>query len=268
MMTLVDAPIIRSRLRLRAVAAACGVVLACIAAQRPAAAQATTELAVTVVEQGTDRRVPGAQVELLAAARGGVADSAGVARVHAVAAGPVYVEVRKLGYAPVRFGLTLAAGDTVAVEVELRPAPVELAGIVATAEYRQRLTDAGFYARRRRGIGGFTSREDFGTRGYARFSDVVRRMPGVLLSITNDGRALVAPKHSVYSALGRACNTAVYVDGQLLRYNPETDNLDQLIPYADVEAVESYSPAEVPGRFNSPDAAACGALVVWTRNRS
>ncbi|HYH81530.1 MAG TPA: carboxypeptidase regulatory-like domain-containing protein [Longimicrobium sp.] len=251
-----------------AAACAAAAALACIVGSTPAAAQAgTTELVVTVVEQGAQKPVAGAQVELLAAGRSGVADSAGVARLHAVAAGPVYLEVRKLGYASVRFALTLAANDTVAVEVELRQAPVQLAGIVATAEYRRRLTESGFYARRRRGIGGFLSREEFGTRGYGRFSDVVRRMPSVLLSITRDGRAVVSPKHSVFAAIGRKCNTAVYLDGRLLRYNPETDNLDQLIPYSDIEAVETYSAAETPGQYITIDTAGCGALLVWTRNR-
>ncbi|HET7229163.1 MAG TPA: carboxypeptidase regulatory-like domain-containing protein [Longimicrobium sp.] len=224
-------------------------------------------LHVTVMEESTGLRVAGAQVELLTTHVRGVADSAGVVRLAGVPAGPVYVEVRKLGYAPVRFGVTVPERREQRVEVELHPQAVELAGVVATAEYRQRLSSAGFYQRRRRGVGGFSAREEFQQRGYGRFSDIIRRMPGVRLVFSRDGRALVLPARDVFMGLGHECGVAVYVDGQRLHYSNEVDNLDQLIPYSDIEAVETYAPAEIPPGYQG-GAGSCGVIVVWTRARS
>lgn len=224
-------------------------------------------LRITVREESTGVRVAGAQVELLTTPFRGTADSAGVARLTGVPAGPAYMEVRKLGYATVRVGIIVPEHREQRVEVEMRPQAVELAGVVATAEYRQRLGSAGFYQRRRRGVGGFSSRVEFHNRGYARFSDIIRRMPGVRLVFSDDGRALVIPARDVFTGVPHECPVAVYVDGRQLRYSNEIDNLDQLIPYSEIEAVETYTSAESPPGYQG-GAGSCGTILVWTRARS
>jgi hypothetical protein len=99
----------------------------------PALVQAQTEsiLRGTVVDASTRRPVAGARIALQPGARGAVTDSAGRYLIRELRPGRYRVEVRALGYAPTaRDSIEVPGGQTIVLDVFLRPQAVLLQGIV------------------------------------------------------------------------------------------------------------------------------------------
>lgn len=112
-----------------------------MSAALPATAQETAVLTGTVVdaEQGTP--LPGANVAVRTEAQAAVAGAStgadGAFRIGDLEAGAYVVEVRFVGYDARTLPLTLAAGETRTLDVELSPATQSLETIVVSASRRQ-----------------------------------------------------------------------------------------------------------------------------------
>jgi hypothetical protein len=88
------------------------------------------------------------------------------------------IRVRRLGYAPVYFSATLAAGDARRIDVELERLPAQLSEAVVRGQsgygrFQDRRMQA-FEWRRRSGWGRFLTRDDLARYGSAPISEVVR----------------------------------------------------------------------------------------------
>lgn len=127
--------------------------------------------------------VPGAQVMVGGGDRGGLADQTGAFQLAGLSAGTHTVEVRHIGYAPRTFTLEVDAGEFVEMAVALEVAPVRIANLTA----RGRRDATGFEARSRRATGHFITREDIDEQRPARFTDLLRSVPGVRLISTGGG---------------------------------------------------------------------------------
>jgi len=97
----------------------------------PLAAQATGAIGGRVVDASTGVPVRGAIVTVGDGRRGNVSDSSGAYRVREVRSGTYSVQVRAIGYAPVRRdGLMVQGGSTTVADFRLQPSAVELPAIV------------------------------------------------------------------------------------------------------------------------------------------
>ncbi len=247
--------------RLGALAAA----LACIPAAAAAQGDAATTLEITIRAHEGGQPLPGANVELLGLARAVNADSAGVARFRNLPAGPLIVQIRKFGYGVERITLNVGPRDTIAIEADLQTEAVRLAEIRATARASSSLRGTGFYDRQRTGIGSYATRSEWEGRGRLQLSDVVRRMRGIRVVRTGDGRTLFIPSRPLAS-LGSSCaSTMVYVDGVPMTVDPRYDDMNALVSLSEVEAVEAYAgPSEIPAQYNATGAA-CAVILIWRR---
>lgn len=139
----------------------------------------------------------------------------------------------------------------------------EMAPVVVEAE-RQPFAPgplAGFYERRQMGRGSFVTREDIELQGSARFTDVLRLVPGVDIVPLRNGYT-VRMKNAV--RVTGSCPPVLWVDN--VRWGAidlESGPDRELFP-SDLEGIEIYTPAQVPPEFSSTEAL-CGVVVVWTK---
>jgi hypothetical protein len=249
------------------VRAAC--VLAGLAILAPAAARAQTVRG-RVVAAVTETAIPGATVHLLDRDNRRVAMAiAGLtgAFVLAVPGAAEYtVSVEHIGYATVSLGPVQLAADQVsdlvlrlAVEViPLNPINVEIDASV------RKLERAGFYDRRRLGLGNFFDRKDIEARPARSASDVLRRVAGIRL--VTQGYFTDVQSRGVGSF--GSCRPAMYIDGTLVsgpRRSVTSLNLEDL-QAQDLEAIEVYAGGStVPPQYTAGGNSMCGVILFWTR---
>lgn len=166
-----------------------------------------------------------------------------------------HLEVRRIGYAPLRYRIDVTPGVTTEVDIGLVPTPVEMEPIVATVARLRRLEIKGFYERKYwgelLGNGYFFSPEyiERWRPSNARFL-VVSNVPGITWSGKN--RRMSAG----FSNL--TCQMSIIVDGFEWSRWPN-------IPWTQLAGVEVYKgPATLPAEFGG-SAARCGAVVIWTK---
>jgi len=228
----------------------------------PAVAGAQTQYAslVGVVRDSAGHPIPGVEVRLngTSAAYARTNDSGGF-RLPDLAAGPVKVTARRLGFAPTTMDVKLRPGRVDSLVLSLTATVVSIDGVLVEDEYdaRSHRLLAGFWDRRSRGFGNFVTRDEIEKRDPHDFVDIVRMVPSVQVLTKNGRKVLRLGRGST-----RDCPPQYWVDGLRI----ESASPDEFVPQ-DVEAVEVYSgPATIPpqfiARFNSYT---CGAIVIWTR---
>lgn len=226
-----------------------------------------------VLEAGTDRPIPFAEVTILGDT-GGVAvetlsDGTGEFTARLTRAGRYQVYAVRLGYYSAVSGFTyLARGEGISVAVRLQPKPLETDSLTVEVSSRMPpLERVGFYDRMRAGIGSFYSRLDIRSmRGMRNIATVIREAPGVRLSTDQFGKDRV----TLRTALGGSCLPALILDG--VGISPPWEDIVEL---EDLDGVEVYArPTQVPARFyglvpfrnaRSSSSAQCGLVVAWTR---
>lgn len=243
--------------------------LACVIASIPVAAAAqrdsTSILRVTVHAEEGGAPLPGTHVELIGAFIAANADSAGVARLNGVRPGPTIVSIHKIGYGDERFTLNVPPGDTLSVEVDLQSQAVRLAEVRATATHSRVLAESGFLERQRHGIGSYATRAQWEGRGRLNFTDIMRQMRGIRVARTGDGRSLLVSGRGNIS-LGSMCSgVLLFVDGVQVNVDGRYDDVNDLVPASELEAVEAYAgPSEIPAQYNQTGSA-CGVVLAWRR---
>lgn len=118
----------RSRVRL----AACTLLAAAIALPVGAQQAAVGTIEGTVREANTNRVVEGAQVGVVGAAIGAVANRNGFYRITNVPARAVELTVRMVGYAPLRKTVTVTAGQVAVADFSLQQTALQLQAVVTT----------------------------------------------------------------------------------------------------------------------------------------
>ena len=121
-----------------------GVVAALALMLTPALASAQQgEITGRVTDATTGRPVAAAQIQVVGSNQGAVANSDGVYRIRGVTPGPVTVRVLMIGYTERTETVTVAAGQTATLDVELQPTPVVISPLVVTATGEQRRIEVG-----------------------------------------------------------------------------------------------------------------------------
>lgn len=169
----------------------------------------------------------------------------------AVQPGMYTIEISRIGYETLRDSLEIEANTELRMLVKMSVLAVELEPITVTAWVRTGQM-AGFYERRRTGLGTYITREDIEARNPLYVSDLLRTTPGVrVVPLASRGGGDVR--------LRGGCRPEVFVDGVLTAGGLA---IDDFLGVQDVEAIEVYRGPETPAQFK---AGSCGAVVVWTR---
>jgi hypothetical protein len=215
-----------------------------------------------VLDASTRAPIAGTVVQLQATedsrVRRVTADSSGSFSLSIPAAGLFTLTATRLGYVQHR-GDTIRIGDseTVGVEIRLDRTALPLQPVRVT-ERISALPD-GFEKRRVAGFGRFITRSDIENRRAANTSDLLRGLPGVVLTTARRGRG----SGSVLFMRGPAglCQPAVWIDG--LHVATSDMSIDQLLSPAVLEAAEVYnSTSNAPSQFRTGN---CGVVLFWTK---
>lgn len=203
--------------------------------------------------------ISGAIVELLSLGQMR-SDDGGAFRFIGVPAGSVILHVAKIGFQPVMKVVALAGGDSVDLDVTLRPAIYQLATVVVhrDSSYAMRSDPTGFDRRRRNGMGHYIAVDEIVQKHFTETSHLLRAMPGV--SVRSDG--VVSIDRGQLTLVGSTCGgVSVQVDGVRM---PDGFSVN-VIPIAAVRGVEVYSgPATTPEELVT-SRTVCGTVVIWTR---
>jgi hypothetical protein len=178
--------------------------------------------------------------------------------VLAVPSGPVDLSFRRLSFEPVSLMLMLPADDTTEVEVKLTVVAQRLSAVIVHAPPGKLRVLTEFENRRKAGIGHFVTRTQIEQRHPVLLSDMLRMMPGMILTSAETGRTTLR-----FSRTARNnCPPMFYVDGiQVTGFS-----IDDMPP-GDVEGVELYAgTAGLPPEFNKMRSTSnCGSVLIWTR---
>ncbi len=184
--------------------------------------------------------------------------------------------VRRIGYLPAQREFRMEVGqNAVNFDIALEPGPLRLEDIDVETDLVSLSTGrmTGFYRRRTAGLGRFFTRDQIRSMGAQRITDVVRRLPGVVIfseDNTNVDPFNPGPDITVHipvriqfhrlGAAGAACSPLLFVNDLLI----DSPDFDFMLPTRQIAGMEVYtSAAQVPVEYNKRGSA-CGVIVVWS----
>ena len=187
----------------------------------------------------------------------------------AVGAGDQVLEVRLLGYVAFVQLVNVVAGQTLELHVTLVAAPIPLKSIEVKGSAALRPVLEGFEHRRARGNGHFFNQAEIARIQPHVFTDVLRRVPGVILQPaagsfgSND---MVRMNRTTGVTGSRNCPVLFYINGMPMQIIGDM-SIDQYVAPQDVVAMEVYSgSSQTPPEFQSSLLnSRCGVIVIWTR---
>ncbi|MBV9879012.1 MAG: carboxypeptidase regulatory-like domain-containing protein [Gemmatirosa sp.] len=171
-----------------------------------------------------------------------------------IPAGTRQIEVFGIGMSPNAAAVTVVAGDTAAVTVQMRRIrSLDVVRVTATRRVRRMVEE--MEARRRTGLGRFMDSTQVGAHGT--LAAVFREFPS--LQVDGGSRFII----TLPSIMSR-CIATLWIDGYTTDSMDDYDQLQTLRP-EEVAAVEVYPRNfNLPTRFTTKNTT-CGAVVVWTK---
>ncbi len=187
----------------------------------------------------------------------------------AVRAGDQVLEVRLLGYAAFAQSVNVIAGQTLDVHVTLVAAPIPIKAIEVKGTAALRPVLEAFEHRRARGNGHFFNQAEIARMQPRVFTDVLRRIPGVMLQPASGSfgsNDMVRMNRTIGVNGSRNCPVLFYINGMPLQVTGDM-SIDQYIAPEDVVAIEVYSgSSQIPPEFQSGLLnARCGVILIWTK---
>lgn len=240
----------------------------------PARAQERTTLTLSgSVKDPVGRPIAQAEVVVVGTDRVARTTDAGTFRLDSVPPGRRWVAVRRLGFEPARYALTLERAQDRSLAVELSPLPQSLPPMVVEARSGFSGRYADFYRRQRSQWGYFITHDDLARERPARLGWMVQRYLPFTDPQSMDEPPFLGPYGfgawpAASRGLGRAsynrlCPPAVSVNGA-----PPSAGwaVNDFYP-GDVEAVEVYRGdySRVPIEYSSYPGTGCGLVVVWLK---
>ena len=243
-----------------------------------ASLQRTDATADTVrhADSATVRRVPGgaelrgsvrgpdgkpmarAQVSVAGTGRSAVTSEAGTFAILELPSGSFGLDVRAVGFSPVRVTVDLLRRRPATVTVTMTERAQALSSVVVRGQRsRNSRFLQEFAERKRRAAGGtFYGPAELERRNALYVSDILRTTAGMRVSPGRGFGNLVR---------GRAgCVPAVYLDGMPLHEG--ANELDLIVRPNDLMAMEVYQAlGNLPAQFTGLQANGCGAIALWTK---
>jgi carboxypeptidase family protein len=225
-------------------------------------AAASGELAGTIT-RADGSAVEGALVGLIGTGRSATTEATGAFRLTAIPTGTQTIEIRAIGYAPVRRSLEVRTG-TVRLDVELDRARVALAPVrVIGKADRTRLDATGFERRRQGKLGRYLDAEEISKHVAYDFTDVLLGTPGIQVIWAFDQPVIVM--RGGFESFGNTtgvCRPAFYIDR--MRIPDDQLHPESLIRPNDVAGIEVYvGLASIPPEFRGGKN--CGAILIWSK---
>ncbi len=167
------------------------------------------------------------------------------------------LEVRVIGYVPMRRVVHLAESRPATADVTLDKAAQILPTVTVRGELVYSRGLAEFERRRRSGFGRFVTSAEIDKRPGARLSELLQMQPGVTVTYQGSRRVVLMRANS-----GRGfCTPTLYVDGR----RDMSGDFD-LYRADELGGIEVYSrQTMVPAEFM--EMGGCGVVAVWTRQR-
>lgn len=222
--------------------------------QRPAGAATL----VGRVLDTADRPVRGARVMLHVGGAAAETDASGGFRLTGIPAGSQAIDIRAIGFTPIRRTVDLASSGLTEVMLQLDRRARELPTVRVLGNAR--LERTGFFDRVREGHGKYLNEEQLNRMGGAMAIDVLWRAPGLIPRyFRSQGRSV---RGVVMRRSGPGvCVPNLFIDG--FTYPGAWDQVLNFLHKTEVVAVEVYtSTISMPAQF---DRGGCGSVVVWTR---
>lgn len=215
-----------------------------------------------VVDRETGEGVAGVEMSVTGWDAATRTDEEGRFELDRVPPGNLRLDIGHLSYGRQHTCVEVPPGRFVQALIVLDPEPVELEPLeVLIEEVRPRwLERVGFYRRMRASDGVFITREEILEEDPSRLTELFRGTIGV--EVRNDD---LVPRHGPTTMLTvpNECRVQYFVSGRRM---PLPLGLNTFQP-GDVEAIEAYFGASrLPPQFNL-GRAACGAVVIWLRQR-
>ena len=262
-------------------------IVLCLSAP-PLGAQARAVLRGSVLVDGSDKPIAGAEVSLPRLLLGARTDTSGAFRLGDIPAGRHQLTVRRVGFIPMTTEMTFAAGDSVEADLLLSAVAAfegqPLPGVTVTAAPTLRGRLAEFEERRALGAGGrFLTQAQLELMAGRRMSEALATI-NVPVVIGRTNAAWVASSRGTQSFLRtirpsradiaqgartQVCYAAVAVDGVLV-YRGSEDGSEPLfdinsLSTLNVAGVEFYAGgATMPAKYNGTRMT-CGLILIWTR---
>lgn len=197
------------------------------------------------------------------------ADSSGLFSLEGIAAGTRTIDIRSVGSLPTLQSLEFATGAVLDTSFVLAPLPQILPTLKTSERYRASFEQAGFYDRRRMGLGAFVTESDIRRHGAVDLTNALIGVRGIRV----DGGVVRGMPYM--RGFGKStCIPVFFVDG--LRFlvdgpwpgpgvvYPYSDLLG-VIPGSQIKGIEVYASAgSIPPQYHVP-AEGCGSIVIWTR---
>lgn len=185
-------------------------------------------------------------------------DSAGVFRISDAAAGTQTVEVRAIGFDPVRRLVELRPGEPLVENFTLAKSRVTLDTVRVVAGRKLPPDVEAIERRWRRGLGTILDGAMVRERSSTYLTSALWSIPGVRLGMRNGFGNTVYVRGNG----GSECIPPIYLDG--FRFIANGLSIDELVAPEDVAALEVYPRAmQRPAEYTDLDD--CGVLVVWTK---
>jgi len=201
-----------------------------------------------------------ARISVVGTSLAAVAEANGSFAVADVPRGAQTLDVRMLGYEPLRLPVDVRAGETLFVRARLSALDaVDLPSVEVVAVFRGPLR--GFEERRTHGPGTFLTEDQILRMQPRQVTDVLRRVPGIQIRpVAGFYGENLAVMHR-----GGRCPVLFYVNGSPL---PIADvPINNYVAAHELVGIEIYSPSELPAQFNSSaQNAKCGLIGLWTRS--
>lgn len=259
----------RRTLRLPSLAPVLALALTATLTSRPALAQDHASAAVRGwVRDASGAAIRDAEVLIMGTSRATRSDRSGAFRIDSVAAGRYSIGVRRLGYEPLVFTLTLRADDSREFDVQLDALPQGLPAVqvVARSEFPARYRD--FERRRKSEWGWFYTRDDIERQGPFALSQLVARN-WIGISPMDLERGYVPAfssfdRRTPYTRARRGCIPSISVNGAAPMPGWSLGDFSA----DEIEAMEVYRPGatRVPMELSSAGlGGGCGVVVLWTR---
>lgn len=186
-------------------------------------------------------------------------NDSGIFRLPEISKGLTLFGVRRLGYSPLTFSVTMPPDTTISVAIRLHQTVARLTEVTVEEKRRSSsLARSGFYERQNNAVGTFFTFADIAYRAPTRFEQILEGVLGVEV-LTQNGHLIPVGR----SPGGGRCRLSIFLDGHVFRLS---GNEELPVPPNEIAAVEVYQrSAIVPVQFQDFSNPSCGSIVVWTR---
>jgi hypothetical protein len=202
----------------------------------------------------------GAMIQLEGTAAAALTARDGRFTLNGLPAGTQIVRARKVGYSPTEQVVEVGPDGSppTIVMADLVPS---MPTVVTRSDRTTDLTSTGFARRKAQGVGFFLEGEQI-DRGPPTLGEALRMVPG--LRIGYDAQNQRQQKTLIMNSRdSRGCIRYV-VDGVL--FQEVGGDIEKFVRPSEIEALEMYNPASVPGEFAAASRGRCSVLVLWTNH--